>query len=394
MVLEFLLRVPATSAAGDTAMRMAGKSLAAMAAGGIHDQLAGGFARYGVDRAWVVPHFEKMLYDNAQLLSVYAHWASRYDDAQAGEVALRDRALPADRAADRRGRVRLRPGRRLGGGGGHLLRLDPRAAGRGARPRRRCLGRFAPDRDGARAPSRTAAPPSSCSSSRTTRRGGSPSARACSRPAPTACGRTATTRWSLRGTGWRSPAWSRRARCSANRSWSRLRCGAASSWPAYTCGPVGSSESPATAWPGAHAGVLEDYGAVASGFLSLACATGDGVWVGRAGQLLDVVLERFAAEDGGFHDTADDAEALLARPRDPSDNAYPSGHSAALNALALVRRAHRLRPAPRRRRASPARHPAGRRLLAALRRLGPRRGADRPRRSGGGGDRRPRGSRA
>jgi uncharacterized protein YyaL (SSP411 family) len=84
---------------------------------------------------------------------------------------------------------------------------------------------------------------------------------------------------------------------------------------------------------GAHAGVLEDYGAVASGFLSLACATGDGVWVERAGQLLDVVLERFAAEDGGFHDTADDAEALLARPRDPSDNAYPSGHSAALHAL-------------------------------------------------------------
>src|SRR4051794_6488268 len=72
---------------GESATAMAGKTLAAMAAGGIHDQLAGGFARYGVDRAWVVPHFEKMLYDNAQLLSVYAHWASLHDDVQAEQVA-------------------------------------------------------------------------------------------------------------------------------------------------------------------------------------------------------------------------------------------------------------------------------------------------------------------
>ena len=48
-----------------------------MARGGIYDQLAGGFARYSVDASWVVPHFEKMLYDNALLLRVYAHWARR-----------------------------------------------------------------------------------------------------------------------------------------------------------------------------------------------------------------------------------------------------------------------------------------------------------------------------
>ena len=46
----------------------------AMARGGIYDQLAGGFARYSVDSRWIVPHFEKMLYDNALLLGVYAHW--------------------------------------------------------------------------------------------------------------------------------------------------------------------------------------------------------------------------------------------------------------------------------------------------------------------------------
>ncbi len=88
MILEFLLRASTGSTvAKDSATQMAGRTLAAMAAGGIHDQLAGGFARYGVDRAWVVPHFEKMLYDNAQLLAVYAHWAARHDDAQAAEVA-------------------------------------------------------------------------------------------------------------------------------------------------------------------------------------------------------------------------------------------------------------------------------------------------------------------
>ncbi|PRC43064.1 hypothetical protein C6A85_000000107265, partial [Mycobacterium sp. ITM-2017-0098] len=58
----------------------------AMARGGIYDQLAGGFARYSVDASWVVPHFEKMLYDNAQLLRVYAHWARRTGNPLAYKV--------------------------------------------------------------------------------------------------------------------------------------------------------------------------------------------------------------------------------------------------------------------------------------------------------------------
>ena len=103
-----------------------GRTLASMAAGGIHDQLAGGFARYGVDRAWVVPHFEKMLYDNGQLLSVYARWAALNDDEDAARVARGDRRLHARRAGHRRGCVRLRAGCGLRGRGGHLLRLDAR----------------------------------------------------------------------------------------------------------------------------------------------------------------------------------------------------------------------------------------------------------------------------
>jgi uncharacterized protein YyaL (SSP411 family) len=73
MILEFLLNEYARMGDGQ-ALSMAETTLTAMARGGIYDQLGGGFARYSVDAHWDVPHFEKMLYDNALLLRVYAHW--------------------------------------------------------------------------------------------------------------------------------------------------------------------------------------------------------------------------------------------------------------------------------------------------------------------------------
>jgi uncharacterized protein YyaL (SSP411 family) len=66
----FLLRY-AKRFRDDETMRMVLHTCDAMAAGGIHDQLGGGFARYSVDAQWLVPHFEKMLYDNAQLTQLY-----------------------------------------------------------------------------------------------------------------------------------------------------------------------------------------------------------------------------------------------------------------------------------------------------------------------------------
>ena len=60
----------------------------AMARGGMYDQLGGGFARYSIDAAWVVPHFEKMLYDNALLLRVYAHLWRSTGSTLAARVAL------------------------------------------------------------------------------------------------------------------------------------------------------------------------------------------------------------------------------------------------------------------------------------------------------------------
>ena len=102
--------------------RDGGAHCTAMARGGIYDQLAGGFARYAVDVAWVVPHFEKMLYDNALLLRVYAHWWRATGSPLAERVAretadfmLRDlgtaeggfaSALDADAAGSRASRMR------------------------------------------------------------------------------------------------------------------------------------------------------------------------------------------------------------------------------------------------------------------------------------------------
>ena len=73
---------------------MVTKTLDAMAAGGMYDLLGGGFHRYSVDRRWLVPHFEKMLYDNALLASTYLHgWVvtgeERYRPGHRGDPRLR-----------------------------------------------------------------------------------------------------------------------------------------------------------------------------------------------------------------------------------------------------------------------------------------------------------------
>jgi len=87
---------------------------------------------------------------------------------------------------------------------------------------------------------------------------------------------------------------------------------------------------------GSAAGVLEDYGCLAEGLLVLHAATGEPRWLEVATGLLDTALEHFAGEvPGAFHDTADDADALVWRPSDIGDNASPSGASAIAGALLL-----------------------------------------------------------
>ena len=114
MTIEFLLRRHVAS--GDPEpLEVALRSLGAMAAGGIHDQLGGGFHRYATDAAWLVPHFEQMLYDNAQLARVYVHaWALTGDasllatatavlDYMLRELATADGGFAASQDADTEG---------------------------------------------------------------------------------------------------------------------------------------------------------------------------------------------------------------------------------------------------------------------------------------------------
>ncbi|HZF16623.1 MAG TPA: thioredoxin domain-containing protein [Steroidobacteraceae bacterium] len=70
------------------ALYMATRTLRSMAEGGLYDQLAGGFSRYSVDRWWMIPHFEKMLYDNGPLLALYAQAATATGDAFYRSIAL------------------------------------------------------------------------------------------------------------------------------------------------------------------------------------------------------------------------------------------------------------------------------------------------------------------
>jgi hypothetical protein len=328
MVLEFLLR-----RGGSDAGNMVGRTLAQMSAGGIHDQLAGGFARYGVDRAWVVPHFEKMLYDNGQLLSVYAHWAVLDDDADAARVA---RGI-ADFLLAELGTQE----------GAFASALDADSEGEEGTfyvwTQAQLVDVLGPD-DGPWAADLLTV------TERGTFEGGASTLQLRSQPDD-------PERWeSCR----RRLLEARAARVRPDRddkvvaAWNGLAisglvdAGTLLGVPEYVEAAVRCGEFLAGTHladgrrllrvsrdgvAGPHAGVLEDYGCVATGFVALAWATGDGVWVDRAGDLLDTVLAHFAADDGGFHDTADDAEALMVRPRDPSDNASPSGHSSVVHAL-------------------------------------------------------------
>src|SRR5438477_5118555 len=86
MIWEFVLRF-ARRSDNPYARRMVHTTLVKMARGGMYDQLGGGFARYSVDPLWLVPHFEKMLYDNAQLASLFLHAWQAFADPECRRIA-------------------------------------------------------------------------------------------------------------------------------------------------------------------------------------------------------------------------------------------------------------------------------------------------------------------
>ena len=350
-------RVPAPARprpATPRALPMARRTLDRMADGGIHDQLGGGFHRYATDAIWLVPHFEQMLYDNAQLARVYLHaWAftgdARYRDGRDGHARL-----PPARADDGRRRVRREPGRGHRGRGGrdvHVARRrDPR---RRSATTRRCSRRRTASptpatgrasrscRGSARPPSwrRCTSSPAAEVEARLARGPRAPPGCARQRPQP-ARDDKALAAWnglaiaaladaarllSFAPDGRRGRRPLPGGRGARRRARSSTGCSAPD-------GRLGRS------WKDGRAtgqGVLEDYANLAEGLLALYEATFDERWFTTARPLADAILERFADPEGGFFDTATDHERLVTRPKDIQDNATPSG--GAMATLVLLR---------------------------------------------------------
>ncbi|MET9622516.1 thioredoxin domain-containing protein [Streptomyces sp. NPDC006464] len=339
MALEFLLRHHARTGA-EGALQMAADTCEAMARGGIYDQLGGGFARYAVDRDWVVPHFEKMLYDNALLCRVYARlWRTTGSDL-ARRVALETAdfmvrelrtseggfasALDADsddgtgrhvegayyvwtpaRLAEVLGEEDARYAARHYGvteegtfeEGASVLQLPQDAGVADAERIASIKARLLAARDLRERPGRDD-------------------------KVVAAWNGLAIAALAETGAFFDRPDLVERATEAADLL-VRLHMDAGARL----------TRTSRDGRAGANAGVLEDYADVAEGFLALAGVTGEGVWLEFAGFLLDIVLDQFVAEGGALYDTAHDAEALIRRPQDPTDNATPSGWSAAAGAL-------------------------------------------------------------
>ncbi|WP_405569242.1 thioredoxin domain-containing protein [Streptomyces phaeochromogenes] len=340
MAIEFLLRHHARTGS-EGALQMAADTCERMARGGIYDQLGGGFARYSVDREWVVPHFEKMLYDNALLCRVYAHlWRSTGSDL-ARRVALE--------TADFMVRE-LRTNE-----GGFASALDADSDDGSGRHVEGAYYVWTPaqlvevlgEQD-----AELAADYFGVTEEGTFEEGASVLQLPQSEGVFDA-ERIASIRARLLEARGERPAPGRDDKVVA--AWNGLAVAALAETGAYFDRPdlieaaLGAADllvrlhldeharlarTSKDGRVGANAGVLEDYADVSEGFLALASVTGEGVWLEFAGFLLDHVLVQFTDEESGtLYDTAADAEKLIRRPQDPTDNATPSGWSAAAGAL-------------------------------------------------------------
>ena len=124
-----LLQYEAKRHANEQAGKMLYDTLDKMAAGGIYDHVGGGFHRYSTDRFWRVPHFEKMLYDNAQLADVYAEAYRHTNQRHYKQIAEETIEFVFRELRDHRRSVLLGTRCRLGRSRGKILRLDRWRAG-------------------------------------------------------------------------------------------------------------------------------------------------------------------------------------------------------------------------------------------------------------------------
>jgi uncharacterized protein len=338
MVLEFLLRHSERVAGNDAdqALAMTSATADAMARGGMYDQLAGGFARYSVDADWVVPHFEKMLYDNALLARVYAHLWRRTGSSLARRVAIEtcDWLLAEMQTAEGGFAAALDADSPGGEGAFYVWSPAQLAAALGTDDGGYAAAVFGVTEGG------------------TFEHGASVLQLRADPPDP---GRFSRIRAGLLTARARRPRPGRDDKVVA--AWNGLAIAALAEAGLLFARPdfVAAAVAAAELLVGVHldagrltrtsrdglasgtAGVLDDYGCVAGGLIALAgvSTAGDAAarWLAVAGDLLDTVLARFGTGTGGFYDTADDSERLIYRPSDVADGPSPSGTFAAADAL-------------------------------------------------------------
>ena len=343
--LEFLIRVAALDRDDSPrALAMLSKALDAMAAGGIYDHLMGGFARYSVDAEWIVPHFEKMLYDNALLASLYvrawlltANPSYRTVATEILDYLIRDMRHPlggffSSQDADSDG---IEGEFAVWSWDEFTTTLGADAAAMAAVYGVTEGGNFEGRNILVRTTSLEAVASDlgiAMSELETIRRRGDAALAAVreQRIQPETDDKVVT-------------AW--------NGLMLRALCDAASAldrpdYLEYATALGGFLREHATdengrlvrSWRQGRSsgpGFADDYAAVAVGLFSLYQATGDEAWYRHALDVTDALTRLFADEAGGFHATGSDVPALIARPKNLTDNPTPSENSLAAEALSI-----------------------------------------------------------
>jgi uncharacterized protein YyaL (SSP411 family) len=347
MTIEFLLRHHL--ATGDPRpLLVARRSLEAMADGGLRDQLGGGFHRYSTDAHWLVPHFEQMLYDNAQLARVYLHaWTLTGDprlldvvtgtlDYMRRELTTEDGAFAASQDADTDGiegltfTWRAPEIREVLGATADLFAAAYGVTAEGNWEGMTILSRVAADEDLAVSFGLSATEVAG----RLTEARGRLLARRGERPQPARDGKALAAWNGLAIAAFADAAAALAA--TAPEAAAGYREAAERAAGTIVDGLLAADGSLGRSWKDGRAvgsGVLEDYAHLADGLLALYEATFDERWFITARALMDRVLARFADPAGGFFDTADDHERLVTRPKDVQDNAVPSGNAMAARVL-------------------------------------------------------------
>jgi hypothetical protein len=346
MTLDFLLRQWART--GETqALDMVQNTFRSMARGGIYDQVGGGFARYAVDAYWLVPHFEKMLYDNALLVRLGADLWQATRDAEARRVTEETigwlsremtspqggfySSLDAD-SEGHEGRYYVWESAELDallGEDASLLRAYWSVTPEGNFEGRNILNVPRDPEEVAREQDVTV-PELRTAIDRATRILYDARERRI-RPA-----RDEKILAGWNGLMLRGLAEAARAFDDAEIRELAVRNGEFLFRELVT----GDGDRVLRSYKDGQAkipGFLEDYAAVALGALALYNLSFDRVWLDRAHRLADTIMTRFWDEGAqAFFDTADDGEALVTRPRDVTDNALPSGTSLAVELLLLL----------------------------------------------------------